>query len=101
MSDSLLAKTKHDISVGIDRIGLDFIRRDERKNSLLLTVNSCLSAACLALLSEKEERDGLLQWIGVDPETSDDVLVDCFKCLVELCTLSTRPDVLILTVGNS
>ena len=83
MSDSLLAKTKHDISVGIDRIGLDFIRRDERKNSLLLTVNSCLSAACLALLSEKEERDGLLQWIGVDPETSDDVLVDCFKCLVD------------------
>ena len=80
---SVSAKTKHDMSVGMDRIGLDFIRRDSQKNSLLLTVNSYLSAGCLALLSEKEERDGLLKWIGVDPETSDDVLVECFKCLVD------------------
>ena len=77
------ARVQRDFIACLDRIGLDVVTKNERENSLFANLNTVLSLWCLAFVCEDDERCRLLEWLGVNPKTSDSVLAEILKLAVE------------------
>ena len=76
------SETVRQVLVGLDRVGLEFVKQQKDEDAIFSPLSAFLFCVCFPYLCEGCDAAAVLKWLGVSDETSDADLADAAKWLV-------------------